>query len=113
MRYLILALLLSGCATSYKNARRWEYIGNSQYLVSAGGNGYTGKRTAQSYLMLAAAEACYVEEKKGFRLAAERDISTLDSAGAEIYTRPGFTATVVCEGEPDPRMIQRLQAAKE
>jgi hypothetical protein len=67
--FVLMALFLSACATSYQpdgysGGYRDRQVGDNQYLVSFRGNGFTKQATVEDYAFRRAQEIC---EQTGFR----------------------------------------------
>jgi hypothetical protein len=58
VRNLWIALVLAGCATSYRDSYETTPLGNGRYAIDTAGNGFTDRSTVIKYGYMRAAELC-------------------------------------------------------
>jgi hypothetical protein len=107
MRYVLvlLTVLLSGCATSYKPLG-WgggysdSEVGENKYIVRFSGNGYTKAAKAENYAFQRAREVCVEKGKHNFELISKNSSTRVFETGRSISCTSYGSGNVQCSEDP-------------
>lgn len=119
---LILAILFTSCATSYKDAVRSEYIGNGTYEIRSDGNKWSEGDAIRNFSYRKAFETCESEGKGFVLVGAAEDTGKSGLTGATtnqfgyttVYTAhtPGARMLIKCEGPVDEKLRAKYAHAE-
>lgn len=104
---ILLALLCTGCATSYQDAAKSNYIGNGQFEIKVAGNDKTESDTIRGFIYRRAFETCH-ERDKGFVVT--ESLQAIAGYERNIWTgmknNESYRMVVKCEGAVDQELAK-------